>query len=73
MTIFYCFYAGLQPLLQRQRFPTVVTGSILLLLLIGDCFTIVTIVKIWLAEVSTPHDATLLLRREEFYQVALGA
>jgi hypothetical protein len=72
MKFFYYFYVGLQPLLKRQRFLTVVNGSIFLFLLVGDCFTIVTIVKIWLAEVSTPHDATLLLRREELYQITLG-
>jgi hypothetical protein len=45
-----------------------------LFLLLGDCF-IVVVVKILLAQVSTPHDAKLLLllRREKFYYVKLGA
>ncbi len=60
-TVLDCFYAGLKPLLQRRRLPTGVTGSILPLLLVGDCFTAVAVVKIWLAEESTPHHARLLL------------
>jgi len=60
-TVLDCFYAGLQPLLQRRRLPTGVTGSILPLLLVGDCFTAVAVVKIWLAAESTPHHARLLL------------
>jgi hypothetical protein len=72
-TILDCFYAGLQPFLQKQRSPIIITWSILPLLLEGDYFTIVIVVKIWLVKVSTPHDAKLLLlRREELYQVELG-
>jgi hypothetical protein len=60
-TVLDCFYAGLQPLLQRRRLPTAITGSILPLLLVGDCFTAVAAVKIWLEQESTPHHARLLL------------
>jgi hypothetical protein len=71
MTVLNCFYTSLQPFLQRRRLPIVITRSIFPLLLVRDYFIVVVVVKIWLAKVSIPHDARLLLllKREELYQV----